>query len=124
MDRTKKLIFFLISFSIMGITSCYYDVEEELYPQNSCVTDGATYQGTVLPIIQNNCYICHSQSAKQGNVVLEGYDNLKFYVDNQKLVGVINHAPGFQQMPQGQPKLGDCNIAKIEAWVQAGAPNN
>ncbi len=120
--KSIALIFFSSILLLQG--ACYYDVEEEIYPDNQCVTTGVGYQAAVLPIIQGNCYICHSQAVRQGNVVLEGYANLKAYADNQKLLGAIKHQQGYPQMPQGQPKLGDCNIAKIEAWIQAGAPNN
>lgn len=120
----KSIVWVSTFFILLLQGACYYDVEEEIYPDNQCVTTGVGYQATVLPIIQNNCYICHSQSVRQGNVVLEGYANLKAYADNQKLLGVIKHQQGFPQMPQGQPKLGDCNIAKIAAWIEAGAPDN
>ncbi len=106
------------------VSSCYYDNEEELYPENTCNTNEMSYTNNVLPILQDNCYSCHNQASNQGGVTLEGYSNLKIYVDNGKLLGVIKHQSGFPQMPQGQPQLEQCQIDKMEAWVNQGSPNN
>ena len=102
-------------------TSCYYDNEEELYP---CKAGGMSYSSDITPIIENNCYTCHDQANNQGGVTLEGYSNLKVYVDNEKLLGAIKHEPGFSEMPQGLPQLGQCSIDKIEAWIDQGAKDN
>lgn len=110
----------------MFFTSCYYDVEEILYPPSNCQTANMSLQNNIEPILDRNCYICHSidQGIYNGNVILEGYDNLKIYVDNGKLLGSIKHASGFEPMPQNAPKLGDCDIAKTEQWILDGALNN
>ncbi|MDX5348653.1 MAG: hypothetical protein LPK19_15560 [Hymenobacteraceae bacterium] len=111
----------------MSLQSCYYDVESELYPPPACDTTVAvTYQNDVLPIVQNNCYVCHSQAngANNGNVVLEGHSNLSSYALSGKLYGVISHAPGFSAMPKGGNKLPDCDIQKIKKWIDSGALNN
>lgn len=106
------------------LPSCYYDVEEDLYPNLACDTVAVSYINDVLPLLQDNCYSCHNASANFGNVTLEGYNNLKIVVDNGRLLGAIRHEPGFSPMPQNQPQLVTCNIAKIEAWIAAGAMNN
>ena len=43
---------------------------------------------------------------------------------NGKLMGTINHASGFSAMPKGGAKLSNCQIAVVQKWVTAGAPNN
>lgn len=117
---------FLFTFALMCllVTGCYYDNEEDLYPENTCVTNNMSYSNNILQILEDNCYTCHSMVSNQGGVTLEGYNNLKNYVDNGKLIGVINHEPGFPAMPQGGSKLGQCQIDKIEAWVDQGSLNN
>ncbi|PHN07952.1 hypothetical protein CRP01_04140 [Flavilitoribacter nigricans DSM 23189 = NBRC 102662] len=109
---------------VLLLPACYYDVEEELYPDTGCATDNVTYSGTILPILESNCFICHSEAAKNGNVILEGYDNLKGHVDSGRLLGAIRHEAGFSPMPQNQPQLVDCVIEKIETWIEDGAPDN
>ncbi|RYD71393.1 MAG: hypothetical protein EOP53_23760 [Sphingobacteriales bacterium] len=111
---------------ISGLSACYYDKEEELYPKdtNSCDTVNVSYSKTVLPMLQNQCYVCHSAAAGQGNVVLEGFDKLKIFVDNGKFFGAISHSPGYSMMPQGGNKLPECTLNQIHAWINKGAPNN
>lgn len=108
----------------IGVSSCYYDVEEELYPSIECMDENMSYQTDILPIIETDCFGCHSAAANFGNVTLEGYNNLLTYVNDGTLIGVIKHESGFSPMPKGAAKLLDCEIAKIEAWIIDGALDN
>jgi len=114
--------------SVITISGCYYDVEEDLYPDNGggtgCDTSAVTYALKVKPIIDQNCMNCHSQASQQGNVVLETHPDIVTYANSGQLLGAIKHQPGFSPMPQGGAKLNDCNILIIEKWVQSGSPNN
>lgn len=112
---------------LFTITGCYYDVEEELYPSGglaACDTSNVTYSQVIAPIINSNCISCHSQSLAQGNVNLEGFNNVKTYADNGLLLAVIRHEPGVTPMPQNGNKLSDCTILKIEKWVNEGSQDN
>lgn len=113
-------------FGMVVMTSCYYDVADELYPPTTCITDNMSLQANIVPILERNCYVCHSSAAgpSNGNVILDTYTELNKYTTNGKLVGAINHASGFSPMPQNAAKLGSCDIDKIESWVNDGAPNN
>ncbi|MCB9265568.1 MAG: hypothetical protein H6558_11120 [Lewinellaceae bacterium] len=122
--KIKRCIFFSITFFALGITGCYYDVEEELYPAVECDTQGVSYSGTVQPLLSGNCYVCHSAAVNTAGITLEGYNNLKVYVDNGRFLGAIQHQPGFSPMPQGAAQLPECDILKIEQWITDGAPNN
>lgn len=106
--------------------SCSYDAEEELYPPNgACNTVNVTYSGTVSGLLGSyGCMSCHSGSAPEGNINLQGHTNVKAVATTGKLYGAINHAPGFHPMPEGAPKMASCDINKIKAWIDAGAPNN
>ncbi|MCG8327611.1 MAG: hypothetical protein MI974_07995 [Chitinophagales bacterium] len=110
--------------ALVLVAGCYYDVEEELYPTLECDTENMSYTNDVLPIVQGNCYTCHDQGSNFGGVILEGYESLKTYVDNGRLLGAIRHESGFSPMPKNAPQLVACNIEKIEAWINAGAPDN
>ncbi|MGV3656306.1 MAG: hypothetical protein ACO1NX_00070, partial [Chitinophagaceae bacterium] len=91
----------------------------------TCVTTNMRYGADIAPIIQANCFACHSNAtASISGFSLEGHSNLKAKVDDGRLLGAITHATGFSPMPQGSAKLSDCNISKITAWINAGAPNN
>ena|SRR5258706_15757733 len=106
-------------------TSCAYNVEEELYPPPICDTLNVTYSGSVLPILEHNCYMCHDNNNVQiSQILLEGYANLIVKVNDGKLIKAINHFDGASPMPKDRNKLGECDISKIEKWVSLGALDN
>lgn len=105
--------------------SCAYNVEDELYPPVTCDTMNVTYSGTVLPIIQQNCYDCHSNANVGISFIpLEGYAFIIVKVNDGKLVKAIRHTGEVTPMPKDRPALSECDIVKIEKWVSDGAPDN
>ena len=122
----ERLTIKLMLIGMVVMTSCYYDVAEVLYPPTTCVTDSMSLQNDIEPILDRNCYACHSvaNGPNNGNVILEEYTELIKYVNSGQLVGAINHESGFSFMPKNAAKLGNCDIAKIEQWVLDGALNN
>ncbi len=125
--KTKiKYLFLFSSIVLTGAmsTGCYYDSEEDLYPQSECVTTNLSYLSDIQPIVQSRCYGCHSAAANLGGITLESYEELKNYIDSGQLEGVINHESGYSPMPKDQPKLPSCEIDKIAAWIADGALNN
>lgn len=114
-------------FIIVALTGCYYDKEDLLYGTENCnTTVAAKYSTDVSAIMSSHCAVggCHNASAAASGVILDNYAGVKAQADNGKLIGVITHTGGFIPMPRGAAKLSDCNIAKIQSWVNAGAPNN
>lgn len=117
----------IIFVTVILVTSCTKENEENLQSkinQPLCDTLNMTFAKDVLPIITLNCYSCHGNGNIQGGMNLDGFARIKRQVDNNLLLNVIKHSPGFSQMPQGQPRLAQCDINKIEAWVNRGALNN
>ncbi|MDQ3142246.1 MAG: hypothetical protein M3Q56_08365 [Bacteroidota bacterium] len=111
--------------AVLGITSCYYDNEESLYPPNPSVKiENVSYSKDVVPILQANCYVCHASSVRLGTIDVEGYDDVKILADNGRLLGAISHSPNFKPMPQGNAKLPSILIKKIEIWILEGTKNN
>ena len=114
-------VFIFTCFLILG---CKYDNEEDLYPDNSCITIDMSYSNDISPILQNyNCISCHNTVNPQGGVNLEGYNQTKVWVDNSRLAKSINHN-GASPMPKDQAKMDTCDIKKIESWISDGARNN
>ena len=110
------------------LSSCYNDKAELLYP-TTCKSDSVTFSGIVGPILMVNCASadgCHktADAATSGGVSLDNVAGAQVVAANGKLLGVINHATGFNPMPKNLPKLDDCSINKISKWVADGAPNN
>jgi hypothetical protein len=111
---------------ILSAGGCSKTSEDKLAGNVTCDTTSVSYANGVVPILQNNCYECHGQgrTGGSGGVLLEGYTNLKVYADNGYLAGNISHAAGFNAMPYGRPKLPDCEVNTVVAWVHQGAKNN
>ena len=121
----KRVLLCLCVFSALMVTpSCVSNNEEELYPDQPCDTTQVTYSGTIAPIINQNCLACHGAIAPSSGIPLEGYDNLKAVVDDERLVGALRWQDGFSPMPQEAPQLPECDLDQIDVWVKAGAPNN
>lgn len=115
----------ILSSVLIFMASCVSNVEEDLYPPDTCDTAQVTYSLTIAPIIAQNCFACHSSATSQvSGILLEGYDHLKAMVDAERLVGAIRRQEGFSAMPQNGPALPECDILQIEKWVNDGAPNN
>jgi hypothetical protein len=130
--RIKTIVFAglgLLAFA--PFAGCYRDKADQLYPNGTtgnttCDTTNITYSGTVKAIIAQNCAIsgCHDGS-NASTYDMSDYSGLYFYcIATNKLLGSIRHDNGYVAMPQGAPKLDDCSINKITAWVNNGAYNN
>jgi mono/diheme cytochrome c family protein len=125
-----KIIFSILAFImvIVTISSCYYDKADLLYgANNGPCTDSAgvvSYSQKVLPVLRQNCYSCHTGSFPSGNQLMGTYAADKAMAQNGKLYGTISHTSGFVAMPQGMPKLNNCQIATIKKWIDAGMQNN
>jgi mono/diheme cytochrome c family protein len=115
--------------ALIALTGCYYDSEEELYPDNGCDTTNVTFSATVFPIIQNNCLSCHGSNPPQGGVYLGNYTSISAAAQipagqSGSLYGAITHNSSNYAMPKGAPMLSDCKISQIKAWIDNGTPNN
>lgn len=98
--------------------------ENLVCPPSDCNLNNTTFSGGVNPIIQTYCIGCHSGALPGGNINYSTYAGVKATVDNGKLLGSVKRDFGYLPMPQNGSKLSDCNIDIIQAWIDAGAPNN
>jgi hypothetical protein len=126
MDNFKFMksigIFVCLIFCLNG---CYYDSEDDVYPPTDCNTTSVSFINDIQPILANSCLSCHNTlSSIGGGIILEGHAAVLRYANDASLVGSVKHSSGYSAMPQSASKLDDCKISKIEAWVQAGSPNN
>jgi hypothetical protein len=82
-----------------------------------------TYAAYIKPILDKACVGCHKPGTLSASIDLSSYAAVQIQAANGNLLGTIKHSVGYVPMPQGT-KLSDCEITKIENWIQAGAPNN
>lgn len=120
----RMSIFFLGG--VLLFASCTFDNEEALFKDVVCleIIEPVSYSGFVKPLLEKRCVTCHSSMLASGNVNIESHARLKVYIENGKFLGAIRHLPGFSPMPQGDSKLSDCDLEKIENWINSGYPEN
>ena len=124
----KNLNTILLLLLLLGsLDSCYYDIEEELYPayaNSVCDTNNVTYVKDIEPLIRNNCLACHGTGIGLGNITLETYNDLQPYIQNGALLGSMEHQAGYSPMPKGGTKLSQCSISLLKSWISKGSLNN
>ncbi len=122
----KKVVGPIYLLTAMSVFSnCYYDNRQDLFPEiTTCDTTNVSYSADLLPILEGQCLGCHNNSSQQGNVNLEGYDNVRAYAQNGRLYGSIAWLNGYAAMPPAGSQLPSCTIEMFKAWIDARAPNN
>jgi mono/diheme cytochrome c family protein len=121
----------LLAGAVLLLGSCTSQNGEDLLasgplpaPVPSCDTTRVTYAATVVPLLLQNCGNCHANGAAFGGVNLGTYAQVRAVATSGRLLGSVNHAPGYSPMPRGAAQLSVCDRAKLRLWVAAGAPNN
>ena len=121
-----KSIFSLIAISlVLALASCGDD------DAKTCNTDGVTYTDDISKIIdKGGCAQtgCHDAGSGLGSGSLASYDDAKDFVSKGRILGALRRENGFAAMPRDPdtgdagPRLDNCDIDKIEAWINAGTP--
>ena len=100
---------------------CAYSKKDIVQPACN-IPASVSYVTNIVPVLQNNCYSCHSTSNSSSGILLDNYNSLRYYAENGYLYGVITHASGYRPMPDDGGKISDCNIALIKKWIDTGMP--
>lgn len=91
---------------------------------NACDTTKISYKTDIQPFLTTSCVSCHGSGLSYGGYRFDSYSGTKNAVGTGRLLGALNWQSGYTSMPQGQSKLAQCDIHKIEAWINKGTPNN
>ena len=117
----KINILFLIVITVLAISGCNYNDEEDLYGA-TCDTNNVTYSASVAPIFATYCNSCHGGVSQNGGIQT---DTISYVRANIKSIrGAINWDPKYLNMPKDGAKLPACDLAKIEIWFRNGMPDN
>ena len=106
---------------IIGLNGCYYDNEESLYPDGAnCDVSNVTFAQTIKPIVDSYCATAGCHVSGTGRVDLTTYSGVKGIADDGRFRQYV-----FVQkdMPPSSP-LSTCDLARIDTWLNDGAPNN
>ena len=125
----KRKIIFLVTISLFltMFVSCYYDNEEALYPSvnTTCDTTNVTFSVTIVSVLNNNCYSCHSNATATSsgvNIRLENYADV--VAKSVNIIGAVKHIGSFSPMPKNGGKLKACSINQLDIWIRNGMLNN
>ena len=102
--------------------SCSYnDFENDCPTAFECDTLLVSFELDIEPIINQNCFSCHSGSAPSGNVLLENYTQVSDSI--YKIIEVISLEENSSNLMPPGGKLPNCSIEQIEQWIEDGMPN-
>ncbi|MBX2973521.1 MAG: cytochrome c [Flavobacteriales bacterium] len=117
----RRTILISSALGLLMLGGCYYDKEELLYP-GQCDPGDATAPGywasNIEPIITARCANCHYPGGLAPGD-LRQYATVRTMVDNGSFNQMVFVS---RSMPQGGA-LSSCDMQKLRAWVDAGAPN-
>ena len=118
-----KKVWSLIMLGIVILSGCYYDNEEELYPNQTSTTStttpiAVTYSSDIQPLIASRCASsnCHESGATFPD--LSDYSKLTANITRVEVRAIDE-----KTMPSSGP-LSNADITKLQSWIDAGTPNN
>ena len=118
------VIVIFILYWICNSTSCTLQNEEDYLKDIICDTTDISYNDLTY-IFTGTCTACHSELfTYRDGIKMDSYNNVKSSINTGLVWPSINHANGVPPMPGGMSKLSDCELDKIEAWINAGMPEN
>ena len=109
---------------VSGFFSCTFHSEEELYGIVDCDTTVISWEHPIREILATYCVECHNEDLQYNDVRHDDYQLVLLVVNDGRLNGVVNHLPGYPQMPYQRPKLPACELFLINTWLERGAPEN
>lgn len=127
MKRNNLSLIITLALSLLAFASCENNNELDLYGTEPCDNTALTWDTGISEIFSAYCVYCHNKVVHYKDVRHDIYqEELKVIADDggDRLRAVINHEGGYKQMPFELPKLSDCNIEKIETWLDNGALEN
>lgn len=114
----------------MSIVSCGGDgdggddnVDPDPQPQDTCQTQGITYKNFVEDLVSQQCRACHNSTQIAGGLKLTTYQDVNIIASNGSMIHAINGTEGYAKMPPAPaPELKECDVKKLEAWINAAMP--
>ena len=113
---SMKVLLSILLFGFIIFTGCYYDKEEQLYPNSGTDCNASlTYNTGIKTLIDANCASCHKPG---GNTP----DLTTFALVKSNITIIKLRAITLKNMPSSG--LNSCNFTKLDNWIKAGALEN
>ena len=77
-----------------------------------------TFETTVQPLLEKNCYACHSESLKSGGLNLEAYKSAESVLqDRDRWDKILHRLDAGEMPPKGMPRPDAAELAAAKAWL-------
>ena len=127
----KNIISFIfILISVVGFKSCTFENEEDYFGVPECDTLTVNrdtievYYNDLTYIFSDVCASCHNSiTTYREGIVMDSYENVVSSMNTGKVMPAIQHT-GRYKMPDGLPKLKNCEIQRIDVWYKSGMPQS
>lgn len=114
MNSKLKLVAFIF------LSSCVNTYQETTPLCKAETSSNITYDEDVKPILDKNCFSCHSNKQHSGGVKLEDISDVKFWANSGGLYDqIISFDGNPPRMPRGY-QLTDCETITIKKWIDNG----
>ena len=117
-----KRILTIVAVIALVTSGCYYESEEHLFPteNSSCDTTNVTYSGSILPLLNSNCFSCHGNTTSSfgGGFNFQDTSILRAQIRSGQFYKSISYQ-NLNMPPSGQ--LPSCQISIFKKWIDAGA---
>ena len=127
MRRSTIISGVIFTLTAMSIFSCQHSPEDIVQPEIPgndppmdtliCDSTDVSYAGTIYPILQSHCLSCHSGPNPTGNLNFNSYEVVAAVAENGRLMGAINHEPGYSPMPPSGNQISACEIGLVQKWI-------
>ena len=126
--RKNSLLLITVLSLVLSMGACTSNSKDDLPKPvggNNCDTANMNYADEVRGIFtKHSCLSCHNTQNPSGQVNLDTYSDA--VQSANLLLPALRHDPNLapsKHMPQGAPDpIPQCEILKIEAWINAGTP--
>ena len=118
MKTMKYLFFTCVIISIVLLSSCYNDNEEDIYKYftaTSCDSANITYSKHIKTLFDSKCSSCHNGTDATCN--LNNFANAHAYaiIPNTNLYTYVSDGTHKNQV------LTDCEKKQLKLWIETGA---
>ena len=78
----------------------------------------ATFENTVQPLLEKNCYVCHNESLKSGGLNLQAYTSAESVLrDRERWDKILYRLESGEMPPKSMPRPDAAELAAAKAWL-------
>lgn len=117
-NLARGLIVVLLPLMCLVVDFTTRPVQSAARPTQQAPED-PTFEKTVLPFLSANCYVCHNEKLKSGDLNLESYQTAASVAqDRGKWEQLAQRLSKGEMPPKGMPRPDEAEIKVVTSWVE------